>query len=111
MNKKIRQIYLKILKMLNLEDESLFYIAGSDKLPPPLGEEEEAKLLKKLMEKDSNAKNINSMLVSRMFNVKSKLAETEEFQKANIIPKTIRIEKNGRIKEYGTKLITQDMKA
>ena len=48
---------------------------------------------------DSNAKNINSMLVSRMFNVKSKLAETEEFQKANIIPKTIRIEENGRIKE------------
>ena len=48
---------------------------------------------------DSTAKNINSMIVSRMFNVKSKLAETEEFQKANIIPKTIRIEENGRIKE------------
>ena len=48
---------------------------------------------------DSKAKNINSMLISRMFNVKSKLADTEEFQKANIIPKTIRIEENGRIKE------------
>ena len=48
---------------------------------------------------DSSAKNVNSMLVSRMFNVKSKLGETEEFQKANIIPKTIRIEENGRIKE------------
>lgn len=48
---------------------------------------------------ESNAKNINNMLISRMFNVKSKLAETEEFQKANIIPKTIRIEENGRIKE------------
>ena len=47
----------------------------------------------------SNAKNINNMLISRMFNVKSKLAETEEFQKAKIIPKTIRIEENGRIKE------------
>lgn len=32
-------------------------------------------------------------------NVRSNLAETEEFQKANIIPKTIRIEENGRIKE------------
>jgi DNA mismatch repair protein len=48
---------------------------------------------------DSKAKNINSMLISRMFNVKSKLTDTEEFQKANIIPKTIRIEGNGRIKE------------
>lgn len=48
---------------------------------------------------DSSAKNINSILVSRMFNVKSKLRDTQEFLKANIIPKTIRIEENGRIKE------------
>ena len=48
---------------------------------------------------DTKAKNVNSMLISRMFNVKSKLSETEEFQKAKIIPKTIRIEENGRIKE------------
>lgn len=48
---------------------------------------------------DSKAKNINSLLINKMFNVKRNLAETEEFQKANIIPKTIRIEENGRIKE------------
>ena len=48
---------------------------------------------------ESTAKNINSMLINRMFNVKSKLAETDEFQKANIVPKTIRIEETGRIKE------------
>ena len=48
---------------------------------------------------DSTAKNINSIIISRMFNVTGKLRETEEFQKANIIPKTIRIEANGRIKE------------
>ena len=48
---------------------------------------------------DTKAKNVNSMLISRMFNVKRKLSETEEFQKAKIIPKTIRIEENGRIKE------------
>ena len=46
---------------------------------------------------DSTAKNINSIIISRMFNVTGKLRETEEFQKANIIPKTI--EANGRIKE------------
>ena len=57
---------------------------------------------KELMEEfniDSSAKNINSILISRMFNVKGKLGETEEFQKAKIIPKTIRIEENGRVIE------------
>lgn len=48
---------------------------------------------------DSSAKNVNSILISRMFNVKINLRETEEFQKANIIPKTVRIEENGSIKE------------
>ena len=48
---------------------------------------------------DSSAKNINSILISRMFNVKINLRETEEFQKANIIPKTVRIKENGSIKE------------
>ncbi len=57
------------------------------------------KELMKELNIDSNAKNINSLLINKMFNVRSNLAETEEFQKANIIPKTIRIEENGRIKE------------
>ena len=48
---------------------------------------------------DSSAKNINSIFISRMFNVKINLRKTEEFQKANIIPKTVRIEENGSIKE------------
>ena len=48
---------------------------------------------------DSNAKNINGIIVSRMFNVNGRLSDTEEFQKANIIPRTIRIEESGKIKE------------
>lgn len=48
---------------------------------------------------DSTAKNLNSMLISRMFGSKGKLSETDEFLKANIIPRTIRVEENGRIKE------------
>lgn len=55
--------------------------------------------LMKELNVDTNAKNINSILISRMFNVKSKLRDTDEFQKANIIPRTIRIEENGRIIE------------
>ena len=48
---------------------------------------------------DSTAKNLNSMLISRMFGSKGKLSEADEFLKANIIPRTIRVEENGRIKE------------
>ena len=48
---------------------------------------------------DSNAKNLNGILIARMFNVKSRLRDTDEFQKANIVPRTIRVEENGHIKE------------
>ena len=48
---------------------------------------------------NSNAKSLNSMIVSRMFGVKGNLNETEEFLKANIIPRTVRIEETGNIKE------------
>lgn len=57
---------------------------------------------KQLMEKfniESSAKNLNAMLISRMFGVKGNLSETDEFLKANIVPRTIRVEENGRIKE------------
>ena len=60
------------------------------------------KTQKELMEEfniDSNAKNLNGMLIARMFNVKSRLRDTDEFQKANIIPRTVRVEENGHIKE------------
>ncbi len=48
---------------------------------------------------NSTAKNVNSVIINRMFNLKGNLADTDEFKKANITPKTIRIEENGRIKE------------
>lgn len=55
--------------------------------------------LMELFNIESSAKNINSIIVSRMFGVKGSLNETEEFLKANIIPKTVRIEENEKIKE------------
>ncbi len=57
------------------------------------------KELMKLFDIDSTAKSVNAMLISRMFDVKGNLSDTDEFLKANIIPKTIRIEENGKIKE------------
>ena len=55
---EIKLVYLKILRWLGLGDSFLYYIAGNDKLPAPLSEEEELKLLKRLMDKDKEAKNI-----------------------------------------------------
>ena len=48
---------------------------------------------------DTKAKSVFNIIINRMFNVKSKLKETDEFVKANIIPKTIRVEEDGKIIE------------
>lgn len=48
---------------------------------------------------ESNAKSLNDRLLARMLNVQGNIANTEEFQKAGIIPKTIRVQRNGKIKE------------
>ena len=52
-----------------------------------------------LFQIDSSPKNLNELLFARMLGVKGNLARTEEFQNANIVPKTIRIQQNGKIKE------------
>mgnify|MGYP000394009290 CR=1 FL=1 len=57
------------------------------------------KELMSLLNIDSDAKSINNMIICRMFNINSDLRNTDEFLKANIIPKTIRVEEDGRIKE------------
>jgi len=44
-------------------------------------------------------KNVNEIIIARILGIEGKITATDEFQKANIIPKTIRIQKNGRIKE------------
>lgn len=48
---------------------------------------------------ESTAKNINSIIISKMFGIDGNLRDTDEFLKANIIPRTLRVEANGRIKE------------
>lgn len=48
---------------------------------------------------ESKAKNINEVLLAKMLGVKGKIAYTDEFQKACIVPKTIRVQQNGKIKE------------
>lgn len=55
--------------------------------------------LKNLFSVDSNAKSLNEILLARMFNVPGRIAYTEEFKKAGIIPKTIRVQVDEKIKE------------
>ncbi len=52
----LKKIYGYILKLLKIEDEKLFYIAGSEKLPTPLSVEEERELLLSLAAGDDNAR-------------------------------------------------------
>lgn len=56
--KEIKLMYLKILKWLGINNSFLGYIAGTDKLPPPLEERDEYELLKKLKSNDKDAKNV-----------------------------------------------------
>lgn len=55
--------------------------------------------LKDLLGVESNAKSLNEILLARMLNVSGRIAHTEEFQKAGIIPKTIRVQSDGSVRE------------
>ena len=47
----------------------------------------------------TGAKNVNELLLSKMLGIEGRASQTNEFQNANIVPKTLRIQKNGTIKE------------
>ena len=47
----------------------------------------------------SNAKSLNDILLGKMLGIKGSIAATAEFKKAGIIPKTIRVQQNGKVKE------------
>lgn len=56
---KVKKMWTKILAMMNiLGDGEVYYIAGPETLPPPLSQEEEAEMLKKLLENDTNVRKI-----------------------------------------------------
>lgn len=47
----------------------------------------------------STSKGINEILLSRMLGIEGRASQTNEFKNANIVPKTIRIQRDGTIKE------------
>lgn len=87
--------YSDIEKLItNHEDFNTFV---SNKIKPYIGMSQ--KDLIRLFKIESNAKNINSIIINKMFNIKGNLRNTDEFMKANIVPRTLRVESNGRIIE------------
>lgn len=54
----INNIYAKYINNTNLEDVSIFYVGGSQTLPPPLEPEEEEKALDRLSKGDTSVKQI-----------------------------------------------------
>ena len=68
-----------------------------DKLSPNYG-----KTVNQLCEEyglETGAKNSNELLLSKMLGIEGRASHTSEFKKANIVPKTIRIQRSGSIKE------------
>lgn len=78
---KFKRIYMKILNILGVDENNLYYVAGPDKLPEPLKVDEERELLKKLMKKDIEAKNI---LIERNLRLVVYIAKKFENSKINI---------------------------
>lgn len=48
---------------------------------------------------DTSAKNIVDILLAKMLGLSGRISQTEEFQKAGIVPKTVRLLPNGKSKE------------
>ena len=68
-----------------------------DKLRPYFGQTREQ--LKAHFAVECSAKNLNEVLLAKMLGITGKIAYTDEFQKACIVPKTIRVQRDGKIKE------------
>ena len=87
----------RIIKDWHLLQSTSFEDYIISKVTPYFGKTQNK--LKEMFSIESNAKNLNEVLLAKMLGIKGKIAYTEEFQKACIIPKTIRVRKDGTIKE------------
>ena len=116
---KIKEIYYKILRKIKFEDNSIYYIAGPDKLPAPLTSKVEKELLERLMKKDAEAKNI---LVERNLRLVVYIAKKFENSGVNIedlisigtigLMKAINsfnVEKNIKLATYASRCIENEI--
>ncbi len=87
----------RIIKSWQSLHTSSFEECVVEKLTPFYG-----KTLSWLMETfqvNSKAKNIIELIMAKMLGVEGRVTHAEEFRKAGIVPKTIRVQRNGKIKE------------
>ena len=68
-----------------------------DKVSPYIGKTQ--KELKEIFSITTSPKNLNEVILAKMLGISGKIAYTDEFKNASIVPKTIRIQRNGHIKE------------
>ena len=87
----------RIIKDWHVLQEKSFEQYVVEKITPYIGMTQNE--LKVRLSVESSAKNLNEILLARMLEVKGKIAYTDEFQKAGIVPKTIRVRRDGSIKE------------
>ena len=85
-----------------IKDPALLRVGGfeayiRDKVRPYIGKTQIE--LASMFGVATKAKNINELLLAKMLGIKGKITATDEFQKANIVPKTIRINHDGSITE------------
>ena len=81
----IKNLYSKYFNKEQIESDSIFYIAGSQTLPPPLSTEEEDEMLERLAKKDEEAKKI---LVER--NLRLVVYISKKFENCNLCVKMYR---------------------
>lgn len=67
------------------------------KLRPYYGKSQEA--LKKIFNVDTQSKSVNEILLAHMLGIEGKVSKSAEFKNADILPKTIRVQANGHIRE------------
>lgn len=102
----LKKLYNKYLLNFDEETENVFYIAGSQTLPPPLSQKEEEKLLERLENNDEEAKKI---LVER--NLRLVVYISKKFENTGIdIEDLISIGTIGLMKAINTFKVSKNIK-
>ena len=86
-----------LLTLDELKQKKSFEMIIQDKIKVYYGKSQNE--LAELFGLNIRAKNVNELIVSKILGIKGRVSRTEEFLKANIEVKTIRVEENGSIKE------------
>jgi len=102
MTQKVREIissekYESIFLDEDLQKQVTFEQMIISRVKPYYGKTEDE--LRSRFGVDGDAKNINEILFGKMLGIKGKLSKVDEFLKAGIVPKFIRLKPNGKITE------------